>query len=191
MLNCEQTKGQTIYQHGMSVCKYTFQLIEDLKCKNKNEDWKLPEWIFDYSSDLLLNIHEDGIISKYAIFHDVGKPFCREVDENGKVHFPDHANVSKKTFLSATNDHTISNLIGWDMDLHTLSSTEIEQKCKIEWSIKDACTLLLVAFAEIHSNASLFGGIASTSFKIKFKQLEKRGKQICKYYFGEKKKMAP
>jgi len=30
----------------------------------------------------------------------------------------------------------------------------------------------------VHANASMFGGIESTSFKIKFKQISKRGKQI-------------
>jgi hypothetical protein len=32
----------------------------------------------------------------------------------------------------------------------------------------------------ITSNASMFGGIESTSFKIKYKQLDKRGNQVLK-----------
>jgi hypothetical protein len=53
-----------------------------------------------------------------------------------------------------------------------------------EWSAKDAITLLIAALAEVHSNASLFGGIESTSFKIKWKTIDKRGRQICKRYFS-------
>ncbi len=67
------------------------------------------------------------------------------------------------------------------MCIHQCSATEIDEMCKI-WSIKDAFTLLLAALAEIHSNSRMFGGENSDSFKIKFKKLEQRGKQICKYY---------
>jgi hypothetical protein len=46
-------------------------------------------------------------------------------------------------------------------------------------------TLLVAALAEIHSNAQLFGGIESVSFKSKWKNWDRRGKQIMKI-FGEK-----
>jgi hypothetical protein len=39
---------------------------------------------------------------------------------------------------------------------------------------------LLTSLCELHSNASMFGGIESTSFKIKYKQLDKRGNQVLK-----------
>lgn len=41
-------------------------------------------------------------------------------------------------------------------------------------------TLLLSAFAEIHANASLFGGEKSESFKIKRKKLESVAKKVIK-----------
>ena len=41
-------------------------------------------------------------------------------------------------------------------------------------------SLLLAGLAEIHSNAEMFGGLDSVSFKIKWKQINKRGKAICK-----------
>jgi hypothetical protein len=41
-------------------------------------------------------------------------------------------------------------------------------------------TLLVTSLCELHSNASMFGGIESTSFKIKYKQLDKRGNQVLK-----------
>ena len=48
----------------------------------------------------------------------------------------------------------------------------------------EAISLLLVALSEIHANAEMFGGIESTSFKIKWKQIDKRGNAICKLLFG-------
>jgi hypothetical protein len=68
----------------------------------------------------------------------------------------------------------IGRLIEMDMDLHKLKADGVA-----EFSQRpEAATLLLVALAEIHANAELFGGIESTSFKIKWKQIDKRGKAI-------------
>jgi hypothetical protein len=183
MIKCPQTAEQSVYQHGISVKEHVQDLIHsDFSVPN----WKLPDWLSLYKDNILSNLHDEDTIAKYSIFHDCGKPFCRIVDENGKHHFPDHANISKKMFLEAGGCQTSANLIGWDMDFHTCTSDQINDKCRNEWTIKDAFTLLLTAFAEICSNSKLFGGSDSISYKIKFKQLDKRGKQICKFYFGEK-----
>jgi len=61
-----------------------------------------------------------------------------------------------------------------DMDIHTIKADGVEEFA----SRPEAISLLLTGLSEVHSNASMFGGIESTSFKIKFKQLEKRGKKI-------------
>lgn len=61
-----------------------------------------------------------------------------------------------------------------DMDIHVLKSDGVEEFA----SRPEAISLLLTGLAEIHANAEMFGGIESTSFKIKFKQINKRGKQI-------------
>jgi hypothetical protein len=55
-----------------------------------------------------------------------------------------------------------------------MKAEDVEDFCK---DPKMACTLLLSALAEVHSNANMFGGIDSTSFKIKWKHLDKRGKK--------------
>jgi hypothetical protein len=47
-------------------------------------------------------------------------------------------------------------------------------------SLQTVLTLLVTSLCELHSNASMFGGIESTSFKIKYKQLDKRGNQVLK-----------
>jgi hypothetical protein len=60
------------------------------------------------------------------------------------------------------------------MDIHLLKSTGVDEFCKNPF----AMTLLLTGLAEVHSNAQMFGGLDSTSFKIKFKSINQRGKQI-------------
>lgn len=187
MLSTEQTKGQSVYQHGQSVSEMLADLIEHLADGRMISGWKIPTWLTAYSSQILANLHPQEIRHDYALFHDVGKPFCRVVDEDGKVHFPDHAEVSRQVYLAATGDITVSNLIGHDMVIHTASSDEIDRYCREEWSVQDAMTLLLAALSEVHSNAKLFGGIDSQSFKSKFTKIDRRGKQICKLYFGEAK----
>jgi hypothetical protein len=60
------------------------------------------------------------------------------------------------------------------MDIHLLKAGGVEEFAKKP----HALTLLLTGLAEVHSNANMFGGIESTSFKIKYKSICQRGKQI-------------
>lgn len=186
MLKCEQTQGQSVYQHGVSVKHYFDTLTHTLDISAPLPNWKIPSWLETYKDKILCNLHDREIISMYLLFHDSGKPFCREVDAGGKVHFPNHAQVSKTVFLDAGGNAVAANLIGWDMVLHSESSEEIQKRCEMEWTVQDACTLLLAALSEIHSNVKLFGNnVDSTSFKIKWKQIDRRGKQICNHYFKD------
>lgn len=61
------------------------------------------------------------------------------------------------------------------MVLHTET---YEQVIARNLSLKTRMTLLVTALAELHSNAAMFGGIESTSFKIKWKKLDKLGKKL-------------
>jgi hypothetical protein len=64
------------------------------------------------------------------------------------------------------------------MVFHTIKSDEVEEF--LNNSLQTVLTLLVTSLCELHSNASMFGGIESTSFKIKYKQLDKRGNQVLK-----------
>lgn len=72
------------------------------------------------------------------------------------------------------NDTVVRRLIKYDMDIHLLKADGVEEFAKR----REAITNLIVGLAEIHANAEMFGGLESTSFKIKWKQIDKRGKQI-------------
>lgn len=178
MSECEQTRGQSVLQHGINVCDYFDDLIS-----GRNKEWALPEDIETQIDHMLLRSHDISTIKRYLRYHDCGKPFCRTVDDEGRVHFPDHANVSKELWLSIfPEDQVVANLIGWDMSLHSEKSVEIAERLKNEWTEKDAMTLCLASLSEVHSNAAMFGGTESTSFKSKFKKIRQRVRQILDHF---------
>jgi len=174
MKNCSQTETQTIFEHGESVHWYYQDIYNHLTFSHPlHYAWRLPSWIYDDKIKTAIQAADPEIIKNYHIFHDCGKPFCRTIDEQGRQHFPDHASVSYHKWLMAGGDPTTGHLILHDMDAHS-------KDIPIENFIRNpkAIILLITALAEIHSNASMFGGIESVSFKIKWKRLDKIGKRI-------------
>ena len=175
MRNCEQTKGQSVLDHGISVKNYLFDLINHLKTgDNLKYDWVLPDWLYTNKDLILSSLPDDDTLELYTKYHDCGKPFCLTIDDDGKRHFPNHAEVSYQIFKQIFNNDVAAELIRRDMDIHLLKSTGVDEFCKNPYAI----TLLLTGLAEVHSNSKLFGGTDSTSFKIKFKSINQRGKQI-------------
>jgi hypothetical protein len=182
MQSCEQTTGQSILDHGLSVWEQLQAII-----KGDSPDTAQPQWLTTYKDQILSSLHPSHILEQYTIFHDCGKPACLTFGEDGKRHFPDHARVSAETYAATfgkEGDHgIIGELISRDMLFHTGTFEEI---IGLNLSKSTLCTLMLTALAEIHSNAKTFypdEGIRSTWFKIKFKRLEKLGNRICKRLF--------
>lgn len=177
MSQCEQTQGQSVLDHGKSVESYLFDLINHLRSgATLKYEWKMPDWIYEHKDLLLESLPDDETLSLYTVYHDCGKPFCLEVDENGRKHFPNHAEISHKVFTHIFQNNTAAELIRCDMDIHCLKSEGVDEFC----TNTHCLTLLLSGLAEIHSNAKMFGGMDSTSFKIKWKAITQRGKQIIK-----------
>lgn len=176
MKSCLQTEGMTVLDHGKSVARYYRDLINIIKNPNHEPkfNWKLPDWIFDpILINSILPLRETFV---YQIFHDCGKPFCLEIDENGRRHFPNHAEISEQIWISLFGESDISWLIRHDMDIHLAKAKDAEYIA----STKYWATQLLTGLAELHSNADMFGGIESTSFKIKYKAINKIGKNLLK-----------
>lgn len=175
MSNCEQFKGQSVLEHGISVSNYLFDLLDYLRNGTTLKyDWILPDWVTKHKDLILKSLPSDETLKLYTQFHDCGKPFCLTIDEDGKRHFPNHAQVSYQIFKQVFNDDIAADLILHDMDIHLLKSDGVESFSKHPYAL----TLLIVGLAEIHSNSQMFGGIGSTSFKIKLKSITQRGKQI-------------
>jgi hypothetical protein len=147
----------------------------------RSMEWRLPEWFVSHGERLLERCPSLDIMREYHIYHDVGKPFCLTIDAEGKRHFPDHARVSSAIWRASGGDQRAANLMQHDMDLHLLKPSEAESYPHLDL----APALLLTALSEIHANASMFGGIESTSFKIKWKTLNKVGNRLISRIFKE------
>lgn len=177
---CPQTETQSVYQHGCSVKEHIFDLISYLKTGKIDEGWRLPIWMETYREQLLSALLPEDVIEEYTIFHDCSKPYCLFLDEEGKRHFPDHANKSYNKWLEVGGNEEAAQLMKMDMDIHLLKDKDVDEFCKRPQAI----TLLLTGLAEIHSNAVAFGGMESVSFKIKYRQIDKRGAAICRKLFA-------
>lgn len=175
MMACEQTAGMSVLQHGMSVHEFFCDLRSHVMMGTPLAlEWRLPEWA---TNPLLWNRLLSGdAIREYQLFHDAGKPYCLVVDAEGGRHFPNHAHVTEQIWRDVGGDPQVATLMGMDMDVHLLKDVGVAEFA----GRPEASTLLLTGLAEIHSNATMFGGIESVSFKSKWKQLNRRGKAIVR-----------
>jgi hypothetical protein len=169
MHECEQFPGMSVLDHGMDVHARYLDLISN----SPKLRWRLPDWV-DALKPLQLPL---DVMRLYQIYHDCGKPFCRVVDDEGKQHFPNHAQVSYDTWMryaDTPEDGQVGELIRMDMLAHTVKGEAIDTFIQHP----EAPSLLLTALAEIHSNAGWLGQLDSDQFKIKWKQLDKIGKRM-------------
>lgn len=134
-----------------------------------------------YADQLIALQHPSDVVKDYAIYHDIGKPDALVIDEDGKKHYPDHANISANLYAEHNKDNPncelISNLIRNDMLFHVNTGYEILHQVN---NPNDLATLLCVSLAELHANKPMFG---EESFKIKYKKLAKKAKLILGYLF--------
>ena len=187
MSNCEQKKGQSVLEHGRAVKEKLFEAISYLRGETSlHRNWKIPNWLEENKDLFLENLPSDETLDLYTVYHDCGKPYCLEIDTEGKRHFPNHSEVSYHTFIQHFDDRVAAELIRRDMDIHLLKSDGVPRFSQHPYAL----TLLLTGLAEIHANAQMFGGTESTSFKIKWKSLNQRGKQIIKIKTNHENKTA-
>lgn len=174
---CELSPGHSVLQHGEAVWYHLFQLILTLQ-ENKLEKlkgWQIPHWLIAHREQILARLLPLHILWEYTTYHDCGKPYCLTIDQQGKRHFPNHTQMSHDKWLEVGGNPLVANLMLQDMVIHTVKAVELDKLSQKP----EAISLLLAGLAEIHANAKMFGGIESDSFKIKFKQINRRGRAIC------------
>ena len=169
MRQCNQNEKQTIHQHGLAVAQKYQDLIT-----GRHTGWKLPQWFLDHQEKLLCDQPDPETMWLYHEFHDISKCFCAETDTQGKLHFPNHASISAHIWRQIGGCELIAQLMQRDMDMHLLKPST----CSEYDAPHLIAALLLTALSELHANCEMFGGFESTSFKIKFKNLSKLGKQM-------------
>lgn len=178
MMACEQMPGLSVLEHGRSVNSYFHDLRNHfLNGTSLKFNWRLPDWALNpilWSNQLPLDT-----INTYQIFHDCGKPACLSIDKEGKKHFPNHAEISAEVWASFGSKAEVD-LIRQDMDIHLLKADDLTEFA----GRYTAATLLVTGLCEVHSNAVMFGGIDSKSFKIKWKHLNRRGKAITNIFLN-------
>lgn len=170
MKECMQTESQNVLEHGQDVWMYFQELM--YHTDDREVDFKLPSWFTDrniQSSDC----YSYSTMKNYLIYHDCGKPYCKATEDRK---FPDHAEMSYKKWLAVGGDPVEANLMRHDMCVHTRDHETFSQLPR-----RMQISLLCASIAELHSNAAMFGGKDSTSFKIKWKALDRFGKR----YFSE------
>jgi hypothetical protein len=184
MRECFQFKTMSMLDHGNDIREWYVDLKRVIMGEKSEKIWQLPSWIHSPAIRKCIDSIDDSLVELYQVYHDCGKPLCRTVDRCGKQHFPDHAAVSKQRWLECADMSSeslqIADLIGMDMDVHTLKADDVEEFSRRP----QALTLLLTGLCELHSNSQMFGGTDSTGFKIKFKSINKFGFRIVSFLEG-------
>lgn len=172
MMNTEQCPGIDMLRHGMLVHERYRDLLRYLLGRPTKYRWMLPEW-FKGAAKLIEKQEHFSTMRTYQLFHDCGKPYARKVGEDGKVRYPDHANISHNVARRIHLPDTVCQLIQLDMVCH--GPTEEFEKHLDNPLLP---SLLLTAVAEIYANSVLFGGCDDERFKIKHKKILSRVKRL-------------
>lgn len=184
MHGCAQARGQSVLDHGLSVWRHARELLRSVEtgaapaplADGPEGAWRLPEWWAEAREALRARLLDPAVLSAYAVFHDVGKPACRTVDAEGRAHFPDHAAVSAGVWRARGGTPAVARLLAADMAMHTMKAVDVPEFA----ATPEAASLVLMSLAEVHSNAAMFGGTATVSFKSKWSQIDRRGRAILR-----------
>lgn len=176
MKSTHQFDRVDMLEHGKMVHIHWKKLLNSNYFQEITQlDNKFIDVIISYQYDI-------STMKIYHYFHDCGKPICKKIDENGKNHYPDHAKISSQLFKKCFESELIEKLILHDMIFHNSSAQDIENfLCYYQKDKNFLCSLYMTAWAEILANSTMFGGIDSTSFKIKKKKLIQFGKKLYLY----------
>lgn len=174
MLGCMQFGTLNVLEHGRMVTEAFEVLLAALQSGQAPAGWRIPAWLIDAPELFVSRLLDRLCLYNYQRYHDCGKPLCRELDDQGRAHFPDHARYSEAAWLAVGGDEITGRLIGLDMAIHLASAEDIPRLA----ALPEAASLYLTALAEIHANAEMFGGLRSASFLAKAKHLDRRGRRL-------------
>ena len=164
----------SLWDHG----NHCADVFKSLMTKETSEVFPIPwldtavdSFIAEYGSfSENVPIYQDILTT--LRFHDIGKVTAKVVDEDGRIHFPDHPDHSKAIWRKLDSREHIARWLGNGM--HLLSKTKAE--CEV---LEDLPILRLMAASELIANVrdGIFGSMDfdSISVKIKLKKLVRNG----------------
>lgn len=124
-----------------------FEIIPELKiCDgfNQHNDYHIYD-VLEHILHVLDEVENNYVLKAAALFHDIGKPNCFTIDEQGIGHFYGHWNESNKIFNKYANMFNLTqdeiNLINDLIFYHDLNLNENLDKIKTVF--KDNLYLLL------------------------------------------------
>lgn len=177
MTNTYQFQNQNILQHGISVHNHYKSIITAIDI-NDFRKYKIPDKLIKNWKVFKKKLYHIDVMKQYHIYHDCGKPLCRSVDENGRQHFPNHAEYSYNEYKKCFSDDIVASLIKDDMIFHSGSMGDIIEyitKFKSEGNHRFLFSLWLTSLAEIYSNREMFlnGPDGEKNFQKKYDKLVK------------------
>jgi len=172
------SSGISLWQHGEDCQEAFLQIIDGERFGCLNQIGWLDDAIIelkDRYGDPSTSTDRWRDILTYIKFHDIGKIHSKIIDEEGRIHYPEHAEISAKTWIKIGGSEAIANLMRKDMAMHSMTKEE----CHSFLTYEELAILRISALAEIISNArnGLFGPLSfeETSFKIKLKKIKRNG----------------
>lgn len=157
-----ETGGINYLQHGIDVfTQYKKLIIEN----NTTDFYKYELFETFFKKFTAPNIF---LVERYHTIHDCGKTFVKELDIDGKIHYPNHSSVSAgivKTLYS--EDEFLQLFVQNDMLFHN-GTFENQTNFLKENGENNTLLLLVTAYCAIHANRKTFG---EESFRIKIKTL--------------------
>ncbi len=122
--------------------KKIFEIIPELsKCKGfcQNSIWHIYD-VYEHILHVVDGVPNNIVLRLAGLFHDIGKPFVYQEDENGIGHFYGHWSKSKEIFENFAEKYNleknirtiISNLILYhDLNIDQISDNELEKLVSI------------------------------------------------------------
>ena len=173
MWSCEQSPGVSVLDHGVSVrTRYPDLGGRALKGQPLLTGWPMPTWALE--AETCASLPGEAVMKENQVHHNCGKPEVLKTDTGRRMYFPGHVAVSVHTCLAARGSPEAAAIMAIDANL--LKAGVVREF--VDRPQADAP--FLTALAEVHSKAAIFRGTDSESFKIKAKNLDKRGSQVIR-----------
>jgi putative nucleotidyltransferase with HDIG domain len=84
-----------IWEHGVArlLLNHIIPEMADMMLCMESEPWHFDESVFDHTIRVIYNCPKDINLRRAALFHDIGKPKCRAVDDKNHSHYYGHEDI--------------------------------------------------------------------------------------------------